>query len=149
MRMAITVQLIITSSCIRQHTSAYVSIRQHTSAHVSIRQHTSAYVSIRLSPRPGRRVAFWFHICTSVPVKQVVNFNIRQHTAATRLAGALGPVFVLLYGKASSKQGIYQVVAPKAVNLICHGFGGERQYSYFCTSKASKMSTRVPENQAK
>ncbi len=26
--------------CIRQHTSAYVSIRQHTSAYVSIRQHT-------------------------------------------------------------------------------------------------------------
>jgi hypothetical protein len=35
------------STCIRQHTSANVSIRQHTSAHVSIRQHTSAYVSIR------------------------------------------------------------------------------------------------------
>jgi hypothetical protein len=34
-------------SCIRQHTSAYVSIRQHTSACVRIRQHTSAYVSIR------------------------------------------------------------------------------------------------------
>jgi hypothetical protein len=28
------------STCIRQHTSAYVSIRQHTSAYVSIRQHT-------------------------------------------------------------------------------------------------------------
>ncbi len=35
------------SPCIRQHTSAYVSIRQHTSAYVSIRQHTSAYISIR------------------------------------------------------------------------------------------------------
>ncbi len=34
-------------SCIRQHTSAYVSIRQHTSAFVSIRQRTSAYVSMR------------------------------------------------------------------------------------------------------
>jgi hypothetical protein len=47
------------AACIRQHTSAYVSIRQHTSAvlrdkrmrclhtsaYVSIRQHTSAYVS--------------------------------------------------------------------------------------------------------
>jgi len=31
----------------RLHTSAYVSIRQHTSAYVSIRQHTSASVSIR------------------------------------------------------------------------------------------------------
>jgi hypothetical protein len=34
-------------SCIRQHTPACVSIRQHTSAYVSIRQHTSACVSIR------------------------------------------------------------------------------------------------------
>ena len=44
--------------CIRQHTSAYVSIcdgardsrgciRQHTTAYVSIREHTSTYVSIR------------------------------------------------------------------------------------------------------
>ncbi len=36
-------------TCIRQHTSAYVSIRQHTSdasAYVSIRQHASAYISI-------------------------------------------------------------------------------------------------------
>jgi hypothetical protein len=35
------------TSAKRQHTSAYVGIRQHTSAYVSIRQHTSAYVSIR------------------------------------------------------------------------------------------------------
>ncbi len=34
-------------TCVRQHTSAYVSIRQHTSAYVSTRQHTSAYVSIQ------------------------------------------------------------------------------------------------------
>ncbi len=34
------------SDCIRQHTSAYVSIRQHTPAYVSIRQHTSVYVSV-------------------------------------------------------------------------------------------------------
>jgi hypothetical protein len=32
-------------TCIRQHTSAHVSIRQHTSAYVRTRQHT-AYVSI-------------------------------------------------------------------------------------------------------
>jgi hypothetical protein len=51
---------IIISTCIRQHTSAYVSIHQHTSAGLQhanagnsiiistcIRQHTSAYVSIR------------------------------------------------------------------------------------------------------
>jgi hypothetical protein len=49
------------TTCIRQHTSAYVSMRQHASACVSMRQHasacvsmrqhTSAYVSIRLDPR--------------------------------------------------------------------------------------------------
>jgi hypothetical protein len=39
----------VPSSCIRQHTSAYVSIRQHIAGKVPsscIRQHTSAYVSI-------------------------------------------------------------------------------------------------------
>jgi hypothetical protein len=40
-------------SCIRQHTSAYVSRLQHTSAYVSIRQHTSAYVSIRQHTSAG------------------------------------------------------------------------------------------------
>jgi hypothetical protein len=39
----------IPSTCIRQHTSAYVSIRQHTSAYVSIRPHTSAYVRMDLA----------------------------------------------------------------------------------------------------
>ena len=35
--------------CIRQHTSAYVSIRPHTSAYVSMCQHTSAHVIIDTS----------------------------------------------------------------------------------------------------
>jgi hypothetical protein len=34
------------STCIRQHTSAYVSVRQRTSAYVSVRQHTSTCVSM-------------------------------------------------------------------------------------------------------
>ncbi len=33
-------------ACIRQHTSAYVSIRQHTSAYVSIRIHTYIYFNV-------------------------------------------------------------------------------------------------------
>jgi hypothetical protein len=45
--MLLLMLLLLLVSCIRQHTSAYVSIRQYTSAYVSIRQHTSAYVSIR------------------------------------------------------------------------------------------------------
>jgi hypothetical protein len=32
---------VVAHSCVRQHTSAYVSMRQHTSACVSKRQHTS------------------------------------------------------------------------------------------------------------
>jgi hypothetical protein len=53
--------------CIRQHTSAYVSIRQHTSAYVSIRQHTSAYVSIRTPSRlstPGTKGYEYAHVCS-------------------------------------------------------------------------------------
>jgi hypothetical protein len=40
------------SVCIRQNTSAYVSIRirQHTSAYVSMRQHASAYAGVLPAP---------------------------------------------------------------------------------------------------
>jgi hypothetical protein len=82
------------STCIRQHTSAYASIRQHTSAYVSIRQHSirqhtrrsiayvsrplsescsiayaaySAYVSIRGVQRSRRTIAY-------------VNENIRERS---------------------------------------------------------------------
>jgi hypothetical protein len=57
---------------IRQHTSAYVSIHQHTSAYVSIRQHTSAYVSIRQ------------HTSAHVSIRQHTSayVSIRQHTYA-------------------------------------------------------------------
>jgi hypothetical protein len=62
--------------CIRQHTSAYVSIRRHrgafalaasrtpvhTSAYVSVRQHTSAYRSVC-----SRRFAY---TCAYVSIRQ-------------------------------------------------------------------------------
>jgi hypothetical protein len=69
-------------TCIRQHTSAYVSIRQLrslartlrplTPAYVSIRQHTSAYVSIRQL----RSLARTLRPLTPAYV------SVRQHTSA-------------------------------------------------------------------
>jgi hypothetical protein len=40
------------AKCLRQHTSAYVSIRQHTSAYVSIRQHTRTNLCVALRQMP-------------------------------------------------------------------------------------------------
>ena len=59
-------------TCIRHHTSAYVSICQHTSAYVSICQHTSAYVSIRQ------------HASAYVSIRQHTSayVSICQHTSA-------------------------------------------------------------------
>ncbi len=72
------------SACMRQHTSAYVSIRQHTAEGVPRgrsrheRLHTSAYVSIRQHtaegvPR-GRSRHERLHMSAYV--------SIRQHTSA-------------------------------------------------------------------
>jgi hypothetical protein len=86
-------------TCIRLHTSAYVSIRQHTSAYgsirqelrgacpvailylhtsayVSIRQHTSAYVSTLLNDAP--RTSRCLSCCNPLPAC----VSIRQHTSA-------------------------------------------------------------------
>jgi hypothetical protein len=74
--------------CIRQHTSACVSvlvrttapvsIRQHTSASVNIRQHTSAYVSIRQLQADRELVRTTAPACTAMPAY----VSIRQHTSA-------------------------------------------------------------------
>jgi hypothetical protein len=58
--------------CIRQHTSAYVSMRRHTLACVSIRQHTSAHVSIR------QRAS----ACVSIRQHTSAHVSVRQHTCA-------------------------------------------------------------------
>jgi hypothetical protein len=90
--------------CIRQHTSAYVSIRPHTSAYVtpaqrparlvshllqkrgayvSIRQHTSAYVSIRQHTSayvtPAQRPA---RLVLRLLQRRSAYDSIRQHTSA-------------------------------------------------------------------
>jgi hypothetical protein len=53
----------LSSTCIRQHTSAYVNIRQHTSAYVSIHQHPPSYAAL----------------CSTCPAAQQ---HLRQHTSA-------------------------------------------------------------------
>jgi hypothetical protein len=97
--------------CIRQHTSAYVSIRQHTSlpihqqaaflhtsyvsirqhtlAHVSIRQHTSAYLSIPQHTSTSAYVSIRQHTSAYVSIRQHTSayvsirqlVSIRQHTS--------------------------------------------------------------------
>jgi hypothetical protein len=107
---------------IRQHTPAYVSIRRHLgdgsvamlAAYVSIRQHTPAYVSIRQ------------HMPAYVSIRQHTSayVSIRQHPSAyvsIRQLHHLGDGNVGELG-----------------SLDVHA---QSQYLYFCTSKASKLST--------
>jgi hypothetical protein len=102
------------STCIRQHTSAYVSIRQHTSAYglgswprtqhlppnTGIRQHTSAYVSIRQHtsayglgswPRTQHLPPPWpVSICTLVPVKQqLIKYSSKASKVRTELSSGM------------------------------------------------------------
>jgi hypothetical protein len=78
------------SLCIRQHTSAYVSIRE-TEAYVSIRQHTSAYVSIPETealgqPHLQRQALPLFkgmrHYMSKLTAYTSAYVSIRQHTSA-------------------------------------------------------------------
>jgi hypothetical protein len=71
--------LSVLRSCIRPHTSAYVSIRQHTSAYVSIRQHTSAYVSV---PAPAKSQAPHTSAYVRIRPHTSAYVRIRQHMAA-------------------------------------------------------------------
>jgi hypothetical protein len=82
-------------TCIRPHTSAYVSIRQHTSCSrctcslcslslTCIRQHTSAYVSIRQ------------HTSAYVSIRQNT-LRLFPLQLVVHLAEALASVFVFLY----------------------------------------------------
>jgi hypothetical protein len=117
-----------------QHTSAYVSIRQHTSAYVSIRQrmphlsqrsavprqHMSAYVSIR------QHTSAYASVCHTLPpdarmLQLSAYVSIRQHTSAYAT-----PVAAQRRAARRADAAVVQV---------------QRQHLYFCTSKASKMST--------
>jgi hypothetical protein len=96
-------------------------IRQHTSAYVTayvsirhcIRQHTSAYVSIRQHTSA--------HVSTRQNTSAYV--SIRQHT----------PAYVRLR---QTGRRIFGLSVSSATKLL------RCQYLYFCTSNASKVSTR-------
>jgi hypothetical protein len=60
----------LSSTCIRQHTSAYVSIRQHMSAYISIRHHTQRCA--RLAQQPS-------NTCGSIRQHTSAYVSIRQH----------------------------------------------------------------------
>jgi hypothetical protein len=82
-----------------------------SSAYVSIRQHTSAYVSIRLQVRNEKLLAR-HHTSAYVSMRQHTSAYVR-HTSA--------------YNEQLLARGV-------AVERVCN-------YWYFCTSKASKLST--------
>jgi hypothetical protein len=68
--------------CIRQHTSAYVSIRQHTSAYASIC--TSAYVRVVQQALRSHLRMGSLHTSAYVSIRQHTSayVSIRQHTSA-------------------------------------------------------------------
>jgi hypothetical protein len=142
-----------TRICICQHTSAYVriayvSIRQrscqahshlHMSAYVSvhqnrIRQHTSAYVLSALVPGG-------FPSCTHTPRRihqhTPAYVSIRQHTSAYVSIRAWGtPVS---HAPRRLPRQISDAPLSHLSGARCTHL--QRQNSYFCTGKASKLST--------
>ncbi len=74
--------------CIRQHTSAYVSIRQHTSAYVSIRVCMHVYMCIPLERVTGggmreacSRMLTYAHVCSiymCIPLERVTGGGMRE-----------------------------------------------------------------------
>jgi hypothetical protein len=87
------------STCIRQHTSAYVSvrapyclrfpsIRQRTSAYVSVRQRTSAHVSIR-SAYVQHTFSIRQHTFNIRSVMRSAYVSIRRHTSAYASAASV------------------------------------------------------------
>jgi hypothetical protein len=136
---------------IRQHTSAYVRQEhrgpccQHTSAYVydSIRQLTSAYVSIRQhkfdKSIEALAVSTRQHTSTSAYVR------IRQHTSAYVRQEHRGPccqhtsayIFVSIRPHTSA---YVRIRSTRASRPLLQTQRLLRQYLYFCTSKASKLS---------
>ena len=113
--------------CIRLHTSAYVCMRLHASACVSIRLHTSACVSIR--QHASAYVSMCLHASACV--------CMRQHTSAYlgRRLCACQPNGCGASTRCTSSRVSMRTFVPVKLQLLT------RQYVYFCTSKASKLST--------
>ncbi len=106
---------------IHQHSPADVSIRQHTSAYVSIRQHASAYVSIR--QHTSAYVAHSLLLC-----------HLSQQTRPAPRASETQPC---------PCRPLCLPASPARCARALHA-GAQRQNLYFCTSKASQMSTEPP-----
>jgi hypothetical protein len=138
---------------IRQHMSAYVSIHQHTSAYVSIRQHTSAYVSVSrmqmssgegTPPRQTRR-AVRAHAPAASPaacIRQHTSayVSIRQQLARTLLRHRQLPAYVSIRQHTPAYVSIRQQLA-RTLQRHRQPPARRLQRQYFCTSKASKLST--------
>jgi hypothetical protein len=102
--------------------TAYVSIRQHTSAYVSIRKHTSAYVSIRQHTT-----------CVFDSLRNLVKHRIQLLLPFRRSLCREGVsicTFVLVKQVNSAPTSIPTLSLPRRC-----------QYLYFCTGKASKLSS--------
>jgi hypothetical protein len=115
------------------HLSAYVSIRQHTSAYVSIRQHTSAYVSIRPLPREllPQLTDLFAHLLSLR--HEGVNLRVTGAKARAHLRQHKSAYFSIRQHEGDN----LRVTDAKARAPLRQ----QGQYLYFCTSKASKLST--------
>jgi hypothetical protein len=152
---------------IRQHTSAYVSIRQHTSTYASIRQHTPAYVSIRqhtsacalLAHAPCVADRYFRHCLCAASVFVLLCHN-RQPERIYISTACAQRQYLCFCAFTGSKASAVKQVSVGYLRYLCHCSGGYllylrrcsggylrthrvllRQYLYFCTSKASKLST--------
>jgi hypothetical protein len=149
-----------TSACphsIRQHTPSYVSIRdKHLSECrlYSIRQHTSAYVSIRGKHLSECRLYSIHHLTSAyVSIYDKHLSECRLYSWHRCVAAAAAPqmsVCVLLHQQAStlvpvSKHFCTRKASEHLATLVtpCAPLpqNAQSQYSYFCSSKASKLST--------
>jgi hypothetical protein len=153
------------------HMSAYVSIRQHPSAYVSIRQHPSASVSIRqhlASWHPRLRAAGategeggggchglgggarergaqgwrYMHVLLGGSHLLVQKYKYRRSTDTDlqeRDDGAACTCCLCKHARCHVRpQNLFSSL--NNIGRLCQRL--ERQYLYFCTSKASKLSRR-------
>ncbi len=115
------------------HMSAYVSICQHTSAYVRIRQHACKPPGRTKGNSAERKQAgIRQHTSAYVSIRQHTSayVGIRRHTSSYAQAVSVRTSRPAGRTKGKSAQQRKQA-----------GRRQQRQYLYFCTSKASKLST--------
>ena len=109
------------TTCIRQHTSAYVGIRRHTSAYVGLRQHTSAY-------------AF----------KEVVTSSVKPRTLIFSITGPVPPCIVAR----AMRRAVFSFLRSSCFMPFTLVDEVTCQHLYFCTSTFEGPSFRVCEGAA-